>query len=129
VVGFAVRQDRIRPVGLYSTVARERLATTREDRVRESSAGVYVENETSWHPQLRTIAGLRADAYRFRVDSDLAANSGSASDHRVSPKLSAILGPWAKTELFVHYGHGFHSNDARGTTTTVDPSPASRSNG
>ena len=121
VVGFEVRQDRIRPVGLYSTVARERLATTREDHVRESSAGVYVENETSWHPQLRTIAGLRADAYHFRVDSDLAANSGSASDHRVSPKLSAILGPWAKTELFVNYGQGFHSNDARGTTTTVDP--------
>ncbi len=121
VVGFEVRQDRIRPVGLYSTVARERLATTREDHVRESSAGVYVENETSWHPQLRTIAGLRADAYRFRVDSDLAANSGSASDHRVSPKLSAILGPWAKTELFVNYGQGFHSNDARGTATTVDP--------
>ncbi len=121
VVGFEARQDRIAPVGLYTTAARERLATTREDRVRESSAAVYVENETSWHPRLRTVAGLRADAYRFKVDSDLAANSGTASDSRVSPKLSAILGPWAKTEFFANYGQGFHSNDARGTTTTVDP--------
>ncbi len=121
VVGFEVRQDRIRPVGLYSTAARERLSTTREDRVRESSVAVYVENEIAWHPQFRTIAGLRADAFRFAVDSDNPANSGDASDSRVSPKLSAIIGPWAKTEFFVNYGHGFHSNDARGVTTTVDP--------
>jgi len=30
-------------------------------------------------------------------------------------------GPWAKTEYFVNWGYGFHSNDARGTTLTVDP--------
>jgi outer membrane receptor protein involved in Fe transport len=121
VVGFEARQDRIRPVGLYSTAARERLSTTREDRVRESSVAVYVENEIAWHPQFRTIAGLRADAFRFAVDSDNPANSGDASDSRVSPKLSAIIGPWAKTEFFVNFGNGFHSNDARGVTTTVDP--------
>ena len=121
VVGFEARVDRIEPVGLYSTAARERLVTTREDDVRESSVAFFVESETAWLPWLRTIAGLRADAFRFHVDSDLAANSGTANDSRVSPKLSAILGPWAKTEVFVNYGHGFHSNDARGVTTTVDP--------
>jgi outer membrane receptor protein involved in Fe transport len=39
----------------------------------------------------------------------------------VTPKLSLIFGPWRKTELYLNYGHGFHSNDARGTTTRVDP--------
>ena len=38
-----------------------------------------------------------------------------------SPKLALIFGPWSKTEFFVNYGEGFHSNDARGTTTTVSP--------
>jgi hypothetical protein len=40
------------------------------------------------------VAGARADSYRFDVRSDLAANSGTASDHLVSPSLSLIFGPW-----------------------------------
>jgi outer membrane receptor protein involved in Fe transport len=39
----------------------------------------------------------------------------------VSPKLSAVLGPWRRTELYANFGGGFHSNDARGATITVDP--------
>jgi outer membrane receptor protein involved in Fe transport len=66
--------------------------------------------------------GLRADQARFNVDSlSNAANSGSASDHLLSPKLSLILGPWRRTEFFFNAGRGFHSNDARGTTATLDP--------
>ena len=30
-----------------------------------------------------------------------------------------MFGPWARTEYFVNYGYGFHSNDARGTTARV----------
>jgi outer membrane receptor protein involved in Fe transport len=55
------------------------------------------------------------------VRSDLAANSGRAGDSRVSPKLNLIFGPWAKTEFYASAGTGFHSNDARGTTITIDP--------
>jgi outer membrane receptor protein involved in Fe transport len=33
-----------------------------------------------------------------------------------------VFGPFAKTELYLNGGLGFHSNDARGTTITVDPS-------
>ncbi len=32
-----------------------------------------------------------------------------------------MFGPWLDTELYVNYGGGFHSNDARGVTATVDP--------
>jgi hypothetical protein len=48
-------------------------------------------------------------------------NSGTASDRRAQPKLSLIFGPWAKTEYYFNIGRGFHSNDARGTTISVDP--------
>jgi hypothetical protein len=55
------------------------------------------------------------------VTSDALANSSRDNAGRASPKLSTILGPWARTEAFLNLGLGFHSNDARGVTTTVDP--------
>ena len=120
-LGVQARFDRLSPVGLYNTVERVRQSTVREDRVRESSIGFYGENTVQWLPWLRSVAGVRYDAYRFNVDSSIDGNSGSANDHVVSPKLSLILGPWSKTEFFVNYGKGFHSNDARGTTQTRLP--------
>lgn len=120
-LGVQGRVDRLSPVGLYSTVDRIRQATVREDRVREASVGVYGENTAQWLPWLRSVAGLRYDAYRFKVASSVEGNSGAASGHLVSPKLSWILGPWRQTEFFVNYGKGFHSNDARGATQTRLP--------
>ncbi|MGK5073016.1 TonB-dependent receptor [Janthinobacterium sp. ZB1P44] len=117
-LGVQARYDRLSPVGLYSTVDRVRQSTVREDKVREASIGLYGENTAQWLPWLRSVAGVRYDAYRFNVASSIAGNSGAASGHVVSPKLSLILGPWSKTEFFVNYGKGFHSNDARGTTQT-----------
>jgi hypothetical protein len=38
-----------------------------------------------------------------------------------SPKLSLIFGPWAKSEIYLQGGFGFHSNDARGATQSVEP--------
>jgi len=35
--------------------------------------------------------------------------------------MSLIYGPWNETEYFINAGYGFHSNDARGVFTTVDP--------
>jgi outer membrane receptor protein involved in Fe transport len=118
-IGLQWRHDRLDPVGLYGTVARERVETTQESSVRQSSAGLHAENATQWTPWFRSVAGLRADRFDFEVKSSINANSGDRSAGLVSPKLSLIFGPWAKTEYFVNYGQGFHSNDARGTVATV----------
>jgi hypothetical protein len=120
-VGWEVRHDWIDPVGLFHTADRQRLQTVRRDIVRETSGGLFAEGETSLAPWLRSIAGVRYDHYLFDVTSDAPANSGRDDAGRVSPKMSFILGPWARTEVFVNLGLGFHSNDARGVTTTVDP--------
>ena len=120
-LGLQARRDRIDPVALYATAGRERLSTTREDRVTQSSVAPYVSNAIEWTPWLRSLAGLRADFYRFDVDADIPENAGDRSDSIVSPKLSLVFGPWAQTEYFANFGRGFHSNDARGTTITVDP--------
>src|SRR5204862_2376463 len=120
-VGWEARHDRIDPVALYPTAARRRLATVRQDSVGESSAAVVAEAELGLTRWLRAVAGLRYDRYLFDVSSDNPANSGREGAGRASPKLSAIVGPWAKTEFFANFGLGFHSNDARGVTTTVHP--------
>jgi outer membrane receptor protein involved in Fe transport len=119
--GVQLRHDRIR-VGLFDTQARQIIGTTRDDKVQESLLGAYGQTSLELAPWLRSIVGVRADQARFKVNSVAnAANSGRASDHLLSPKLSLIFGPWSKTEFFFNAGRGFHSNDARGTTATVDP--------
>ena len=119
--GAQLRHDSIR-VGLFDTEARQINATTRDDDLRETLFGLYGQSAVELTPWLRTIVGLRADHLRNRVNAlSLAANSGSARGTQVSPKLSLIAGPFAKTEFFVNAGRGLHSNDARGTTITTDP--------
>jgi outer membrane receptor protein involved in Fe transport len=95
--------------------------TIREDSVNQWIGGVYADAEVRWSRWFRTVAGLRADHVDVDVDSDRVQNSGSRDDSIVSPRLSLIFGPWSKTELYANYGQGFHSNDARGMVTTVDP--------
>ena len=107
--------------GLYNTIARRPLSSTREDHVVETSVGLFLDNSTRWTDTFRTVAGLRADAYRFKVGSSLTANSGTAHANLLSPSLSLIFGPWQQTDFYVNVGNGFHSNDARGTLTTIDP--------
>src|SRR5690606_30294763 len=119
-VGFQLQNDNIFN-GLHDTRARRRIATTREDHIVEGSAAVYLENATMWSQALRTVVGVRANAYRFNVDGDRPENAGRARDRLVTPTLSVAYGPWSHTELYFNYGHGFHSNDARGTVATVDP--------
>jgi hypothetical protein len=126
-LGIQLRHDRIR-VGLFDTLARQRVATTRDDAVRETSLGLYGESSIAWTDHLRTVAGVRADRFRFHVDGVAATESGRATDTQLSPKLSVIVGPWRNTEVFVNAGRGFHSNDARGTTASVDPVPGVVSN-
>jgi len=128
-VALQVRHDQIANVGLYHTVRREPLETIREDAVRQTSVGAYAQNDTAWTPWLRTLAGLRWDGYRFGVTAHDPRNSGTAHAGLVSPKGGVVIGPFDGTEFYANAGLGFHSNDARGATITVDPAtgdPASR---
>ncbi len=126
VVGMQVRHDAIGNVGLYHTVARRPLETIREDAVGQTSVGGFAQNETQWTPWLRTLAGVRVDGYRFDVKAGEPANSGTDGAGLVSPKGGAVFGPWQGTELYLNAGVGFHSNDARGATITIDPATGGR---
>ncbi len=119
--GVQVRRDWLDPVGLYHNVGRVRLDTVREDEVGQTMTGVFGQSEIEWTRHLRTTVGLRADIYQFSVDAGLPVNSGSGATALASPKLSAVFGPFAATEFYANAGLGFHSNDARGATISVDP--------
>jgi len=119
--GVESRYDDIGKVGLYLTDDRVRFGTVREDAVTRLGLGLYAEQQLQVNGWLRAAIGLRYDRAAFDVDSNLAVNSGETGDDIVSPKLSFVFGPWAETELFVNAGRGFHENDARGTTISVDP--------
>jgi outer membrane receptor protein involved in Fe transport len=124
-LGARLRQDDIDTVGLYLTAARQRLTTIREDAVTQRAAAAYAEAAVQATDWLRVVAGVRADWMNVDVSSDTPANSGKASDSIVTPKFTAVFGPWSRTEFYANYGQGFHSNDARGATIRVNPDPRS----
>ncbi len=122
-LGAKLRQDDIDAVGLHLTTARQRLSTIREDAVTQRAAAAYAEAAVQATDWLRVVAGVRADRMNVDVRSDTPANSGRASDAIVTPRFTAVFGPWSRTEVYANYGHGFHSNDARGATIRVNPDP------
>ena len=129
-IGLQGRFDDIHSIALYHTRARRRLSTTRADEVRQASGALFAQTDIPWTSKFRTILGVRGDVYRFDVvglsDPE---NGGHVERGIFSPKLSMIFGPFGQTELYANAGYGFHSNDARGATITVDPAtgePAQR---
>ncbi len=128
-LGLQSRYDVVSGVGLYRTVNRERVSTVRQDDVRQLGTGLYAEAESRWTSRWRTVLGARVDGYAFDVRSDRSENSGRRTAAIASPKASVVYAPGDKAEFYASAGLGFHSNDARGTTITIDPStgdPVSR---
>jgi outer membrane receptor protein involved in Fe transport len=124
-VGTQIRYDDI-GVGLFNTFQRTAYNTVRYDQVSETSVGLYLKNTTAWTDWLKLTLGVRGDLFMASVDSDNAANSGYTSAFLASPKAGVVFGPFANTEFFLNGGFGYHSNDARGATITVNPADPSQ---
>jgi outer membrane receptor protein involved in Fe transport len=93
-----------------------------------TNIGLFAEADMRLLPWLRMVAGIRGDRIDVDVDDKLGAadpqggdNSGTKGAMRASPKLQAILSPDKHVDLFLDYGRGFHSNDARGVVQHVNP--------
>jgi outer membrane receptor protein involved in Fe transport len=123
--GIQTRYDDI-DLGLTDTFQRSFLSNVRSDKVQESSVGIYAQNTVHWTDWFRTTMGWRGDYFAANVVSIFDANNSGSSQAGIgSPKFTMVLGPFNKTELFVGAGAGMHSNDARGTTITEDPTDPS----
>jgi outer membrane receptor protein involved in Fe transport len=125
--GGEARYDQIVKVGFDHTDTGALVENIINNSAREVSAAVY--SEATWHPStdLRLLAGLRADAYDFKVGLNSGAGPdtqrGKATDQKVSPKLGAAYTLNDNVELYANWGRGFHSNDARGVVNDTTPVP------
>ena len=129
-LGATVRYDDIDEVGLFSTQKRSRLGAIRNDKIQESSIGLFWDNSLALTDKLKAVASVRYDYFHFDVDGllsvningvDLSKNSGKAKDDKYSFKGGLVYSVNPNWELYTSLGQGFHSNDARGTVVTVDP--------
>ncbi|MFO0611468.1 MAG: TonB-dependent receptor [Polyangiaceae bacterium] len=125
--GAQVRVDGI-DNALYHHASRERLESRVQADILESSIGAYVEEDARLTKWLRFVLGLRADRFDVTVDDRLeptndlgTKTSGDAGAFLLSPKATATISPAKWLDLFLDYGRGFHSNDARGAVRGTDP--------
>jgi hypothetical protein len=89
------------------------------DRVHILDLGAHIQNTLRWTPWLRTVAGVREEYYDAADRSRVTDARGRGHQWLFQPKGSLILGPWARSELYVSAGRGFHSDDVRGVFGTV----------
>ncbi len=119
--GGDIRYDDIGKVGLFKTTERQRREAVRTDSVDQLSASAYAELEFNPLDNLRTSVGVRADYYNWDVSALIDENSGDGDDFLVSPTLNIAYKLNDSAELYANWGRGFHSNDVRGNTISVDP--------
>jgi outer membrane receptor protein involved in Fe transport len=133
-------------VRLRRSVERSFGDTLADDEVIERSVALWFELEAIPLPWLRTVVGLRAEEFWFDVgnrnEDDPGRADGDESDGVLLPKLSVILRPFAGDglvpcelapvrdfELFLNYGQGYHSNDARDVVANPRESTLPTANG
>ncbi|HXF75355.1 MAG TPA: TonB-dependent receptor [Methylomirabilota bacterium] len=131
LVGFSSRTDRA-TVGLFTQMKRHRLDTTRKSFVNQTNLAWYAQQEfrpTSW---LRAQIGARLDKFFFDVHNlggTATPISGTDEGFIANPKVNIILSPfsdnaWAKrSEIYVNFGGGYHSNDARDVVSSTGNKP------
>ncbi len=84
----------------------------------QSSAAAFAQHDVQWTPWFRTQPWRCAP-----IDSGSTSTRWPSGQQRIAggwvssvPKLSVVLGPWRRSEVYLSAGTGFHSNDARGVT-------------
>ena len=118
--GIDFRHDAVDEVGLYRSREREITGPIREDQVDESSISSFYEMSFDLRSSWRAVLGIRADAFKFKVNSKDYNLTDDDSDFILSPKASIAYAFSDNNEMYFSYGNGFHSNDARGVITFAD---------
>jgi hypothetical protein len=126
--GLDLRNDVIHDT-LNRTYDRMVFLTVRDDDIVETDLAPYFENKVQWLPWFRTVAGFRYDfmnfdnknRYTYATNGPQPADTADLFRAVPEPKLSLIFGPWAKTEFYLNGGLSYHTDDARGATTHIDP--------
>ncbi|MFN8241756.1 MAG: TonB-dependent receptor [Bacteroidales bacterium] len=122
-VGSGYRGDLV-DVQLYQSPERFRLKSLTNDVIDEQNLNAWFQQELVMSKNFRVIWGLRHDFFTFSKDDrlgntlDTTGNglpraSGIQSKSILNPKLNLIYSTGSNIDLFLNFGQGFHSNDAR----------------
>ena len=121
LLGSAFRADE-NTVQLWHTTQRRRLSNTVDALVHQKNMSMYVQEEFHFSPLLRLQIGLRGDYFLFDVedqkrDSAHTDISGYVQQTILNPKANLVFSPERYLDIFLDFGGGFHSNDARAVVT------------
>jgi len=109
---------------LRHTEKRVVLGTVVDADIIEGSLAGWVAEDVTWTRWLRTMVALRGDYFGFSVHSNSGSNppdGGVRHAGTPSPKATLVFTPVQGTDIFLNFGMGYHSNDARGVVRQVDP--------
>jgi outer membrane receptor protein involved in Fe transport len=154
-IAVETRNDDIN-VALHRQVQRQRFFTINQLHVEERSLSGYTQQQIFLTDWIRLEGGLRGDVYFVNASNRLPAGtpttlpdgscndannpnadpnfcaasiSGTLTKSIVSPKVSLIITPVTDTDVYLNYGNGFHSNDARDALTAkMNPTAAGNNN-
>ncbi len=143
--GFSARCDLVDQT-LANTVKRRRYNVLNRYDFNETALGVYLDERVRLTPWLRLIAGIRYDVIRykgsgeqdidyFNIHTNLADTyenvpvSFDTYSQAVSPKASVVLAPIKEMDIFINFGRGFVSSQARQIAWNIDHSMPSVTGG
>ncbi len=105
-------------LGLFQQQNRDPFFATTNAHVDVSNAGGYVQQQMDFAGgRLHVDLGLRYDYFRFKVADKIAPDlSGARNSGRIQPKINVAYTPSTHLPLtlYVNYGRGINSQDARG---------------
>src|SRR5262245_40549672 len=115
-------------VQLKRAVRRTSFFTVNDVYVREHSFSGYWGQQIFFTDWIRFEGGLRGDFFTFDVANRLPRQgtdpnfeavflNGHTTAGQVSPKANLIVTPVENTDIYLNFGQGFHSNDARANIT------------
>lgn len=120
--GGGFRSDDI-AVSLWHSPNRRRLTQKVDSGIIERNLFLWMQEELIINPKLRLQLGLRGDYFTFNVEDHLDVlsdetvtlphASGYAQEAMLNPKFNMVYSPFGSTDVFLNFGTGFHSNDAR----------------
>lgn len=122
-IGGGYRGDQI-DVQLWHSPNRIRMNNFTSDIVDEQNLNVWFQQEFVFSPLLRMVWGLRHDFFTFSKDDKAGSTldsinnglphaTGVSHQSVFSPKINFIISPIKNLDVFLNFGQGFHSNDAR----------------
>jgi outer membrane receptor protein involved in Fe transport len=122
-IGGGYRSDLL-DVQLWHSPDRVRMDVFTNDDIDEQNLNCWYQQEFVFSPKIRMVWGVRHDYFTFSKDdkagsaldsinNGLPHASGVAFQSVFSPKINLIISPTRNLDLFLNFGQGFHSNDAR----------------